>query len=81
MVGYAHDLPSARGDVRNTRAAGARAHQRPPRKCDGDGALPASAGPSAGGSHARAGTHRSIRLVAQQQWPTPVLRLGRISNP
>ncbi len=68
-----------RGEVRTVAADVATMHQlAPPRADDGDGALPRVLDLPHAAAMLGLGRTTAYRLVAEQRWPTPVLRLGRL---
>ena len=74
------DEPTAvRGEVRNAVADDARLPRFKVREADGgDGALPPVLGLPQAAAMLGLGRTAAYRLVAEQRWPTPVLRLGRL---
>jgi predicted DNA-binding transcriptional regulator AlpA len=79
MTGYAHYPISGRGEVPNAEAADAKTDQRTVREGVGDEAsLPPVLDLPQAAAMLGLGRTTAYRLVAEQQWPTPVLRLGRL---
>ena len=74
-----YEPTAGRGEVRYAPAADATTHQLAARKADGgDGALPPVLDLPQAAAMLGLGRTTAYRLVAEQQWPTPVLRLGRL---
>ena len=79
MQGSTNESTAGRYQARHTAARDARVLELAPRVSDSsDGALPPVLDLLQAATMLGVGRTTAYRLVAEQRWPTPVLRLGRV---
>jgi hypothetical protein len=79
VSGSMNEPTAVRGEVRTTVADDARVLRLKLREADGgDGGLPPVLDLPQAAAMLGLGRTAAYRLVAEQRWPTPVLRLGRL---
>ena len=78
MNGSAYEPATNRDDVRGTSLGGGATHQFTLHTADGGHDLPPVLDLVQAAAMLGLGRTAAYKLVAQQRWPTPVLRLGRL---